>query len=389
MSAAVAGLTAGIAGPLGHQLPFIGQVVVQNIVRQGVNMALQQQQHFSWTSLAASAVAASVFTGSNGDVSVNGLRGVTSQGFDFSRVASDAAVLFSRNIVQRGIQVALEGHGKIDVTSIAADSFGNALGNSIVGAIQSSEAEKQALATQRDIAGQGVDYFKNQMAAAGATQQQIDDFANSAEAQRLVGTAQALTAAQEQYGKPFDQLTPAQQAEVLKPLYQRIIDPVPGNTTPVGAPMDGVVDLGEVVVTAGAYEPTLIESAASVLDTGANAVNRLVQAVGGEQIAAGLVTGIQAAIYGVPKTAINLAVGELTQKPAAYLSEKLSSLFQRSVFDGTGDSESVRQVSDSLASFTVSSAFESGRGVVGNAGRYMAAKSFRELPKERRPPDFE
>ena len=42
------------------------------------------------------------------------------------------------------MQIALDGRGKFDLTAIAADSFGNALGNSIVGAIQ-LQGEKNKL----------------------------------------------------------------------------------------------------------------------------------------------------------------------------------------------------------------------------------------------------
>jgi hypothetical protein len=265
--------------------------------------------------------------------------------------------------------------GRVNAAQIAADAFGNALGSSIVDGMRQTDAEEQRRAAQQEIADRGVDYFKDKMTAAGATQQQVDDFANSSEAQRLVDTARTLSAAQNEYGKPFDQLTPDQQAQTLKSLYRPIFgaSEASADVSPV-AEIDVGGEVSRVEITGKRYEPTLVESAASVLDTGAQAVNRLVEAVGGQERAAVLVTTIQAAIEGVPKTVLSLAVGEVTEKPIAYLSEKVSGLLQSKVFDGTGDADSVRTVSDTLGSFTVNSVLGTGASVVQAAGFYGVMK---------------
>ncbi|MCX6840204.1 MAG: hypothetical protein NTX35_20685, partial [Verrucomicrobia bacterium] len=46
-------------------------------------------------------------------------------------------------LLNRSVVIALEGRGKIDLQGIAADSFGNALGNSIVGAIRQGQEDRK------------------------------------------------------------------------------------------------------------------------------------------------------------------------------------------------------------------------------------------------------
>jgi len=99
-------------------------------IAQGANRALGLQSNFSWTQVAAASL-------TQGAGSALGLQDVLNQ------IPGDAAGITQGTLsgtvfgsLNRAIVVALDGHGKIDFANIAADSFGNALGNSIVGAVQ-------------------------------------------------------------------------------------------------------------------------------------------------------------------------------------------------------------------------------------------------------------
>ncbi len=342
-----------------------------NVLTQGMAVATGLQRKFDWRAVGVSAVAGPL-TKLIGEGTSNGLTDA------FGSAGADFAQRMISGVVTQRIRMTVYNMGRVDYASIAADAFGNALGGSIVAEMQRSEAEQVALKTQRQIAAGGAEYFKRSLEGAGVSSEQAAAFAQSPEAQRLISTARALTAAQDSYGLPFDQLSREQKTEVLAALYR---NPLAGEAA--GAPVESVADprvtSERVEITGKRYQPTLIDGVASVLDTGAQAVNRLVQAVGGEQVASTLVTGIQAAIYGVPKTAINLAVGELTEQPISYLTEKLSGLLQSSVLGGAGDAESVRSVSNALAGFAVNSVFDTGLGVVKSAGTYGGAKKAAHL----------
>jgi YD repeat-containing protein len=357
------------AVPATGTLASVGRAVVSSVVGQGVNVALGQQHGFSWSAVAGAALASALFpTGTNAQG-----RPVPDTGeFSWSNVGTDFVSGLERSVVSSSVNVLLQGHGKVDLANIAADSFGNALGNSIVGEMRYTEVEHKMREAQRALANEGVDYFKRTLAAAGVGQDEIDRFTNSSDAQNAVSIARTLTAVQETYGKPFEDLTPDQQAQVLRPLAGSLTSPASDSSDSASAPDS---EMETVVVTAKQHPPTLIEDAAKVLGAGADAVNTLVKAVGGEERAALFVAGIQAAIYGVPKTVVNMAVGELTRRPIESLTNTVSSVFQQSVFNGTGDSDSVRVVSDALAGFTVQSVFGQAIGVVKAAGKYELGKN--------------
>ncbi|MDP3858174.1 MAG: hypothetical protein Q8Q73_10500 [Stagnimonas sp.] len=117
----------------------MAQAVVNNAIGQGVNMALGNQKKFSWSSVAASAVTAGIMGGKTGDSKTDNLPAVkeVSKGF-WSDLGSSAA----SQLLNRTTQIVLDGGGKLNLANIAADSFGNALGNSIVGKIQERKQEQ-------------------------------------------------------------------------------------------------------------------------------------------------------------------------------------------------------------------------------------------------------
>jgi hypothetical protein len=98
---------------------------VNNVVSQGVNIALGLQERFSWAAVAASAVAAPIARQVAPKVA-----GAISREFS-SKAAGEFAGRLAGGLVQQVASVAFNG-GRIDYANLVADAFGNALGNSIV-----------------------------------------------------------------------------------------------------------------------------------------------------------------------------------------------------------------------------------------------------------------
>ncbi|MBA4077818.1 MAG: hypothetical protein C0508_22510 [Cyanobacteria bacterium PR.023] len=124
--------------------------IAQNLVGQGIAHAVGVQKGFSWASVVASAVGGmfDMRFGGSGSVTEPGKLGGFSNssidgGFSWSAVGSNTLRSLGRNVVTTTTQIAINGHGKLDLLSVTADAFGNALGNSIVGAMQVNKAEKK------------------------------------------------------------------------------------------------------------------------------------------------------------------------------------------------------------------------------------------------------
>jgi hypothetical protein len=100
---------------------------------QGINLVFGRQKNFSFSTVAASAI-------------VNGITQSTTHFNTVNPYANIGVGSFGENVINgfagsvatTEIKIALGGQGKINFADIAADSFGNALGNSIVGALQST-----------------------------------------------------------------------------------------------------------------------------------------------------------------------------------------------------------------------------------------------------------
>jgi len=156
-SALTAGITAGVGGALGATGGIAGQITgnasstamsnvllngaINNAIGQGVNMLTGQQKKFSWVSVAAGAVAGAVGGGMQ-------KMGLTGGGFigDFGR----------RAVTGAAYQV-VANQGKIDWTAVAADAFGNALGNAVV-----AEVRLQSIPPKiENMGGKALDVYKD------------------------------------------------------------------------------------------------------------------------------------------------------------------------------------------------------------------------------------
>jgi YD repeat-containing protein len=123
----LAGFDWGGAG--GFSYSGIAQGALSSAISQGVNIALGNQEKFSWAQVAA-AGAVSGFTGTTGDAKLDAASGASvAPAATFSQNFSRS---FFSGLARDTITMALEGRGTIDLLNIAADAFGNALGNSLL-----------------------------------------------------------------------------------------------------------------------------------------------------------------------------------------------------------------------------------------------------------------
>jgi YD repeat-containing protein len=182
------GITGGLGslGPAGSGLVATAErAAIQNVVGQGINVALGHQNGFSWSSFAASVVSAGVTR----EMNVNAPDGVhitgpnSSAQFSMADVAYNTLSGFVSGSAGQAVSVLVSGHGQINFASVAADSFGHALGNSIVGQIQETEAEKQTADVVNGLADlQQQAYASSAQATADAIQATNDQVSTEFEA---------------------------------------------------------------------------------------------------------------------------------------------------------------------------------------------------------------
>ncbi|HKB12613.1 MAG TPA: LysM peptidoglycan-binding domain-containing protein, partial [Vicinamibacterales bacterium] len=136
-----AGITAGIGAGLGEggiagkllQVPTgVGQQAlngaINNAISQGINILTGQQHAFDWRGLAAAAIVAPLSK---------------AIGSAFPGIGAGFVSRFVGGIANGAIKAALG--GKVDFVHVAADAFGNALGNAITDSLAQSGQQAQAL----------------------------------------------------------------------------------------------------------------------------------------------------------------------------------------------------------------------------------------------------
>jgi hypothetical protein len=268
------------------------------------------------------------------------------------------------------------GGGKIDWATVAADAFGNAIGNAITKRMAARDAQQFA----RNLETQGGEAIRPMLRRAGVSAEQQDEWIKQS-GTPLAEAYRAQRTAERKYGMAFDDLPLEVQAAELAPLYDRSThkslqdSPLtkeydrqfeapsapsavsPGEVIYSGPPLE------PVVITGRRYEPTWVETAASLLDAGARGLNKIIDWVG-EGPATAAVFGVQLALGGLPRTLVSMAAGALTQDLRDYGVQQLSGLLQEQVFDGTGDPYAVKRVSDTLAAVGVEFVLGSASSVV-------------------------
>lgn len=135
-----AGAFAGLGdslGKSGQYMRLAAQSATSNAITQGISVATGLQEHFDWRAVATSAIAAPAghALGSVVGGMVSGVAGDT---------AGSVAQRLTAGIVTQRVRMAVYNKGKMDYSSIAADAFGNALGDGIVGAMNNTPNESAA-----------------------------------------------------------------------------------------------------------------------------------------------------------------------------------------------------------------------------------------------------
>ncbi|MDP9992345.1 YD repeat-containing protein [Variovorax boronicumulans] len=132
LSAIGAGVSAGVGAAFGgpvtstgldRVLAYAGRAAITSAVTQGISVATGLQSSFNWKGVAASAVGAGVGAAVSGPAS--SLFGTSDLGQFATRFASGLV---------GGLTTAVLKGGRVNVTQVATDAFGNALGDSIAAA---------------------------------------------------------------------------------------------------------------------------------------------------------------------------------------------------------------------------------------------------------------
>ena len=129
-----------------------------------------QQETFNWKSVAVSAIAAPLTPKINQafgapDTTALGLddatrisRAYTGQAFSWTGLGNRLGAELTQSTTRQLIGIALNREGRVDWTQVAADGFGNALGNTVVDSVKHSaatrkwEAEQAQVEAQREVA---------------------------------------------------------------------------------------------------------------------------------------------------------------------------------------------------------------------------------------------
>jgi YD repeat-containing protein len=154
LSAVSGGVGGGLGGwqPLGAEVNQIANVAVRaavsNAITQGIGVVTGLQRSFNWRSVAASAVGAGAGEAA-GPVFAQAF-GTTGAGAVATRFATSLA---------SGTAAALMRGGRIVVTQIAADAFGNALGSSITEATSNSDQASAQARTDLNKFNRGNDAY--------------------------------------------------------------------------------------------------------------------------------------------------------------------------------------------------------------------------------------
>ncbi len=145
-----AGIAQGINVPslkegAGFNLSTAARAGITSVVNQGLNIVVGRQDRFDWRGVAAAAIAAPFAAGA-----LNSISGAAE--FDGTRIPGVGNIDFGSRFTgglaggtaAAIVRMAVYGGGKMNFSAMAADAFGNSIGNSIVGAMQPRpEVEEQ------------------------------------------------------------------------------------------------------------------------------------------------------------------------------------------------------------------------------------------------------
>lgn len=148
---AISAVTQAVTAGVGKYVPDVSTIeavndaaraAISSAVTQGVEVATGLQKSFNWVGVAAAAAGAGVSTAVGEALNLNsiGTQGISVEGV-FKQTLSGFAGGVTSSLIQGG---------RINVGQIAADAFGNALGNGIAAEIKAPSRQERELQAQED-----------------------------------------------------------------------------------------------------------------------------------------------------------------------------------------------------------------------------------------------
>lgn len=277
--AAVSGLSTAVGGGLGGDflsIPgggawtetanFALQQTASYVANYGISKTAGYDVHFSWREVAANMIAAKAVSGVFGSSQ-------NSTGSALGDIARDTLMSTAQGVLKREILRPYGHAGKMETTEIAANAFGQAIGNAIAASGTPLTAEEQ---------------FRMSLFKGGASNSQIDSFLANEQNQKTFGLMTRIAEVQRTTGKSFEDLPLELQNKVLNSGRGHV----------------------EVLLEDGTTSPRnlkreLISNSAYAIKGFGKTVSNMVELIG-EDNASMAVLGMQAVIGGVPKAVLNL-----------------------------------------------------------------------------------
>jgi hypothetical protein len=127
----------------------VARAITSNVLTQGIGVMTGLQEKFSWQSVAISGAAAAISPSIQKGFSESAFAKDFLGGAD--SLATKTAANFLTGTTTQIIRMAVYGQGKLDFASLAADAFGNALGDAVVQSVRRSQLPDsfQGLSTQQ------------------------------------------------------------------------------------------------------------------------------------------------------------------------------------------------------------------------------------------------
>jgi len=124
--------------------------IAGNVVQQLGDLAIGHQHSFSWASLAGAAVGTGATAGLNEEAGLHGFTQTVNGIPQVSYVAQAADSLLG-GVAGNAVQVAINGHGHIELATIAVDAFGNYIANAVVHRGEVTDGDMQAATTANSV----------------------------------------------------------------------------------------------------------------------------------------------------------------------------------------------------------------------------------------------
>jgi hypothetical protein len=131
---------AALAGNLGQQMAY---AAAQSVISQGVNIVAGLQEKFSWKAVAASAIATPIMNKIDKSLGTGQYTESDDMALSWGRFGTNLASEFLKSTTRQATNILVNRGGRMEWSSVAVDTFGNAIGNSIVDQMKYTNVQKQ------------------------------------------------------------------------------------------------------------------------------------------------------------------------------------------------------------------------------------------------------